>query len=36
MARCYSYEEVFAEKVRALAERARPRDLYDVDQSLQA
>ena len=29
-ARCYSYEEVFAEKVRALAERARPRDLYDV------
>jgi len=28
--RCYSYEEVFAEKVRALAERARPRDLYDV------
>ncbi len=27
---CYSYEEVFAEKVRALAERARPRDLYDV------
>jgi predicted nucleotidyltransferase component of viral defense system len=30
MARCYSYEEVFAEKVRALAERTRPRDLYDV------
>ncbi len=30
MTRCYSYEEVFAEKVRALAERARPRDLYDV------
>jgi len=29
-ARCYSYEEVFAEKVRALVERARPRDLYDV------
>ena len=29
-ARCYAYEEVFAEKVRALAERARPRDLYDV------
>jgi len=28
--RCYSYEEVFAEKVRALGERARPRDLYDV------
>jgi predicted nucleotidyltransferase component of viral defense system len=30
VARCYSYEEVFAEKMRALAERARPRDLYDV------
>ena len=30
MARCYAYEEVFAEKVRALGERARPRDLYDV------
>ena len=27
---CYSYEEVFAEKVRALHERSRPRDLYDV------
>ncbi|MFA5829457.1 MAG: nucleotidyl transferase AbiEii/AbiGii toxin family protein [Candidatus Gracilibacteria bacterium] len=27
---CYSYEEVFAEKIRALAERTRPRDLYDV------
>lgn len=27
---CYSYEEFFAEKVRALAERERPRDLYDV------
>ena len=27
---CYAYEETFAEKVRALAERARPRDLYDV------
>jgi len=26
----YSFEEVFAEKVRALAERERPRDLYDV------
>lgn len=26
----YSYEEIFAEKLRALAERARPRDLYDV------
>jgi predicted nucleotidyltransferase component of viral defense system len=30
VARCYAYEEAFAEKVRALAERARPRDLYDV------
>ena len=28
--RCYAYEEIFAEKIRALAERARPRDLYDV------
>lgn len=27
---CYDYEEVFAEKVRALAQRLRPRDLYDV------
>ena len=27
---CYSLEEIFAEKLRALAERARPRDLYDV------
>lgn len=27
---CYSFEEVFAEKLRALAERERPRDLYDV------
>lgn len=26
----YAYEEIFAEKVRALAERTRPRDLYDV------
>jgi predicted nucleotidyltransferase component of viral defense system len=26
----YSYAEVFAEKTRALAERTRPRDLYDV------
>lgn len=30
VAQCYGYEEVFAEKVRALGERARPRDLYDV------
>lgn len=29
-ARSYAYEEVFAEKVRALGERTRPRDLYDV------
>ena len=27
---CYSYPEIFAEKTRALAERARPRDLYDI------
>jgi len=26
----YSFSELFAEKIRALAERARPRDLYDV------
>jgi predicted nucleotidyltransferase component of viral defense system len=26
----YSYAEVFAEKIRALKERVRPRDLYDV------
>lgn len=26
----YSYVETFAEKIRALAERTRPRDLYDV------
>lgn len=26
----YSYEEVFGEKIRALGERTRPRDLYDV------
>ncbi len=29
---CYCFEEVFAEKLRALAERERPRDLYDVVQ----
>jgi predicted nucleotidyltransferase component of viral defense system len=29
-ARCYAFDEVFGEKVRALGERARPRDLYDV------
>ncbi len=27
---CYSLEEAFDEKIRALAERSRPRDLYDV------
>lgn len=26
----YAFEEVFAEKIRALAERLRPRDVYDV------
>ena len=29
-ATCYAFEEVIGEKIRALAERARPRDLYDV------
>jgi len=29
-ASCYAFEEVVAEKTRALAQRARPRDLYDV------
>ncbi len=29
-ANCYALEEVIAEKIRALAERIRPRDLYDV------
>ncbi len=28
--RCYSLTELFGEKLRALAERCRPRDLYDV------
>lgn len=28
--RCYSYDELFGEKLRALVERTRPRDLYDV------
>jgi predicted nucleotidyltransferase component of viral defense system len=27
---CYSFEELFAEKIRALLERARPGDLYDI------
>ena len=29
-ASCYAYEEAFGEKLRALGERTRPRDLYDV------
>ena len=28
--RCYSFEEAFAEKLRAMGERTRPRDLYDI------
>lgn len=28
--RCYSFTEVFAEKLRALVQRTRPRDIYDV------
>lgn len=28
--RAYSFEELFAEKIRAMAQRARPRDLYDI------
>jgi len=28
--RCYSLEEIFAEKIRAMGERCRPRDLYDI------
>lgn len=28
--RCYSFAEVFAEKLRAMGERSRPRDLYDI------
>ena len=27
---CYCFDELFAEKIRALGERLRPRDLYDV------
>ncbi len=30
MVHSYAYEEAFGEKIRALAERTRPRDLYDV------
>jgi hypothetical protein len=29
-ARCYSFDELFAEKLRAMRQRSRPRDLYDV------
>jgi predicted nucleotidyltransferase component of viral defense system len=29
-ARCYSFEELFADKLRAIGERSRPRDLYDI------
>ena len=28
--RCYGFEEVFAEKMRAMGQRSRPRDLYDI------
>ncbi len=28
--RCYAFQEVFAEKLRAMGERGRPRDLYDI------
>ena len=28
--RTYAFEEVFAEKIRAMGERCRPRDLYDI------
>lgn len=28
--RCYSLEEVYGEKIRAMGERGRPRDLYDI------
>jgi len=27
---CYSFSEIFAEKLRALVERCRPRDIYDI------
>lgn len=29
-ATCYPFDEIFAEKIRALAERSRARDLYDI------
>ena len=28
--RCYGFEELFAEKLRAMGEKSRPRDLYDI------
>lgn len=28
--RCYAFEEVYAEKIRAMGERGRPRDLYNI------
>ena len=28
--RCYNFEELFGEKLRAMGERCRPRDLYDI------
>ncbi len=28
--RCYSFKELFAEKLRAMGQRGRPRDLYDI------
>lgn len=28
--RCYSFDEIFAEKLRAMGQRSRPRDLYDI------
>jgi predicted nucleotidyltransferase component of viral defense system len=30
LVRCYSFDELFAEKLRAMGERGRPRDLYDI------
>lgn len=30
MVRCYSFAELFAEKLSAMGERGRPRDLYDI------
>jgi predicted nucleotidyltransferase component of viral defense system len=30
LVRCYSFDEVFAEKIRAMGQRGRPRDLYDI------